>query len=139
MISIATLSLTGGLLAASLFFRAPAFDIATYKFTPLAQEISHEQYPAWSHDGKNIAYSAWVHGVAQIFTRTVGASEAAQLTNAPADCIHAFWSADNSTIYYSSADSLAGPSISLKAVGLPPAAGTIFKVIPASPLLDALE
>jgi Tol biopolymer transport system component len=81
-------------------------DLSRYRFTPLAREETSEGDPQWSPDGKIIAYRVLLRGVGQIFTKVVGAANAAQLTHASEDCARPFWSPDGRTIYYHSAGGL---------------------------------
>jgi Tol biopolymer transport system component/tRNA A-37 threonylcarbamoyl transferase component Bud32 len=77
-----------------------------YKFTPIARDEATENYSAWAPDGKSIAYMANVHGISQVFTKVVGASETAQLTHSVKDCEQPFWSPDGTTVYFTSGDDL---------------------------------
>jgi len=81
-------------------------DISSYKFTPIAREERMEIQPDWSPDGKSIAYGVGIHGIHQIFTKTIGAPDAEQLTKSAESCDWPFWSPDGSTIYYSTARGL---------------------------------
>jgi len=85
---------------------APAVDLSTYQFTPLAPGGIDERESAWSPDGKSIAYCARVHGIYQIFTRGIGSPDAAQLTNASTGAFGPFWSPDGQFIYYSAGHNL---------------------------------
>ena len=89
----------GGVLAALLLPPAET-DLSSYKFTPLSREEATERDPQWSPDGKSIAFTADIHGVLQVFTKGVGAHDAAQLTKSNELCALPFWSPDGSTIYY---------------------------------------
>jgi serine/threonine protein kinase len=97
-ISAASLALGGALML--LLLPPPPADISSYKFTPLAREEGLEDEPQWSPDGKSIAYSVGVHGIRQIFTKTIGTPEAAQLTKSSESAQWPFWSPDGSVIYY---------------------------------------
>src|SRR5262249_54537062 len=77
-------------------------DVSKYKFTSIARDEAQEIEPEWSPDSKSIAYVMPVHGLDQIFTRVVGSGDAAQLTHCTRACTRPFWSADGSTIYYTS-------------------------------------
>ena len=71
-----------------------------YRFTPLATEAGYQSSPAWSPDGKNLAYVAAVDGVLQVFMRAVGSPLRAQVTHAGFDCQDPFWSPDGTRIYF---------------------------------------
>jgi serine/threonine-protein kinase len=53
-----------------------------------------EEWPAWSPDGKRLAYVAEVDGVRQLFLRTVANGKEQQLTRDPNDHIQPAWSPD---------------------------------------------
>jgi eukaryotic-like serine/threonine-protein kinase len=89
----------GGVIAALLLPPAET-DLSSYKFTPLSREEATERDPQWSPDGKSIAYTADIRGVLQVFTKAIGAHDAAQLTKSNEHCNLPFWSPDGSTIYY---------------------------------------
>ena len=102
-----------------------------YRFTPFTAEATGETDPAWSPDGKALAYTAMVSGAAEVFARHLDALVPSQVTSASTDCRYPFWSADGSRIYYWSASALwsvapAGGEprelIRDVAFGLPPAA-----------------
>ena len=89
------------LVLAALIRPAPA-DFSRYELTPMASDALTKGDPAWSPDGKSIAYAAIIGGSGQIFTKTLGAPDAVQLTHAADSCDQPFWSPDRATIYYSS-------------------------------------
>jgi Tol biopolymer transport system component len=53
-----------------------------------------EEWPAWSPDGKRLAYVAEVKGVRQLFLRTVATGKEQQLTRESSDHIQPAWSPD---------------------------------------------
>jgi len=75
----------------------PASD---YGFTPFATDQNEETFPAWSHDGKTLAYVVNVGGTRQIFTKNLDSAVPAQVTSSPTDCSNPFWSPDGTRIYY---------------------------------------
>ena len=72
------------------------------RFMPFANDAGYQGSPAWSPDGKTIAYVAEINGVIQVFTRTLGSSMRTQITNTSFDCHDPFWSPDATRIYYHS-------------------------------------
>ncbi len=81
-------------------------DISKYTFTPIARDEKMEIEPNWSPDGKSIAYIVVIHGIRQVFTKTIGGPDAAQLTKSAKSCAWPFWSPDGSTIYYTTTKGL---------------------------------
>jgi eukaryotic-like serine/threonine-protein kinase len=75
-------------------------DLTQVLFTPLATESGYDVHPALSPKGQTVAYAAEVGGILQIFTRRLSSSESAQVTQAPYDCKHPFWSPDGQRLYY---------------------------------------
>jgi Tol biopolymer transport system component len=100
-------------LAAGQLLTSPNADFSAYGLTPFATEEGYKSSPAWAPNGKDIAYSADVKGVRQIFVRGLASPSAAQITQAAADCDAAFWSPDSSTVYYR----MSGKLWSTKAAG----------------------
>jgi len=88
-----------------LFFasRQPSgADLSAYRFTPLATDSGYQGSPAWSPDGKTLAYVADVSGVTQVFTRSLGSSQPAPITRSRFHCHDPFWSPDGSRIFFGS-------------------------------------
>ncbi|MBI1788740.1 MAG: protein kinase [Acidobacteria bacterium] len=82
----------------------PAGDTPVPKFTPVATDAEAERAPAWSPDGRALAYLREVNGVMQVFTRSLTSNAAAQITQSPVNCSQPFWSPDASRIYYVAAE-----------------------------------
>ena len=98
-------ALAGAAVAALLLNPSePAFD--KYKLTPFVTEAGAEESPAWSPDGRSIAYSAEEGGIRQILMRGIEASASTQLTHSERDSLRPFWSPDGSRVYYSMAGGL---------------------------------
>jgi Tol biopolymer transport system component len=79
---------------------------AEVRFVPIATESADEVQPAWSHDGRTLAYAARVDNVYQIFTRSLDSPVSARITSSAADCMQPFWSPDGAVIYYISGEGL---------------------------------
>jgi Tol biopolymer transport system component len=71
-----------------------------YRFTPVATDGGYQASPAWSPDGKTLAYVAGVNGVLQVFTRAPGSATRDQITRDGFDCRDPFWSPDGTRLYY---------------------------------------
>jgi eukaryotic-like serine/threonine-protein kinase len=71
-------------------------------FSPLVTEGGFQTAPAWSMDGKALAYVSSVDGVLQIFTRSVSSAQPLQITKGGFNATNPFWSPDNARIYYHS-------------------------------------
>jgi serine/threonine-protein kinase len=59
-----------------------------------------EEWPAWSPDGKRLAYSAEMDGYLQIVVREVASGEERQLTRGARDHIQPAWSPDGRALAY---------------------------------------
>lgn len=64
----------------------------------------YESEPAWSPDGKNIAFTEDVSDVRQVFVRNVSAYAAAQITHSARNCGQPFWLPDGTRIFYIGSD-----------------------------------
>jgi Tol biopolymer transport system component len=73
-----------------------------YRFTPIATDAGYQASPAWSPDGKTLAYIAVVDGVLQVFTKAPGSPTRAQVTRRQFDCRDPFWSPDGTRLYFTS-------------------------------------
>jgi Tol biopolymer transport system component len=104
--------------AAGLVISSSPNVAASHKYIPLSTDAGYQGQPAWSPDGKSIAYVADVDGVLQVFTRGVGSALRTQITSARFDCHDPFWSHDSSRLFF---HSLAGGKDSLWSVS--PAGG----------------
>jgi len=74
--------------------------IERYRFTPFATDSGYQSSPAWSPDGKTLAYVAAVDGLLQVFTKAIGSPSRTQVTRAGFDCKEVFWSTDGTRLYY---------------------------------------
>jgi eukaryotic-like serine/threonine-protein kinase len=71
-----------------------------YRFTPFATDAAYEGFPAWSPDGRAIAYVRDVDGILQIFVRSLDSPTAAQITRAARDCREPFWHPRGDRIFF---------------------------------------
>lgn len=86
--------------------RVQGSDLSNYRFTPLARDATRELSPAWSPDGKSIAYTANIHGIDQVFIRLIGSPSSAQVTRDERNAMDPFWSPDGATIYFHSSNGI---------------------------------
>jgi eukaryotic-like serine/threonine-protein kinase len=91
-------------------------DLSKYRFTPITTDTLTERAPAWSPDGKSIAYLASINGTLQVMTRVVGAAQPAQLTHGRQSAVGPFWSPDGSAIYFLSRSDAADRQVWLVSV-----------------------
>ena len=89
-------------LAAGFLFAAllPMSSGGPGRAVPFASEAEIQTMPAWSPDGKRIAYAADVNGVFQIFTKQLNSAASTQITKQDSPCSSPFWSPDGLRIYY---------------------------------------
>ena len=85
---------------AALFLASGKEASPSYRFTPLATDSSCQRDPAWSPDGRNVAYIAVVDGVYQVFSRSLSQPAPVQLTKGEGDCSRPFWARGGDRVYY---------------------------------------
>lgn len=88
--------------ALAIAINPAATTASAHRLVPMVVDAGYQGAPAWSPDGKSIAYIAQVDGTLQVFTRRVGALLAAPLTQSRFDCYDPFWSADGRRVFYHS-------------------------------------
>jgi len=117
------------------FARPPALDLSGYRYTPFATDAEPEVNPAWSPDGKSIAYLKRVGGQYQLMLRALDAPVPVQLTKM-ADGLYddsgtrPIWSPEGNRIFF-----LGGQPTGLWSVGL--AGGEPQKVFPGLSVVAA--
>jgi Tol biopolymer transport system component len=99
---VAALAVVTALLATALVLRPAGVDLGAYKFTSFAADAAPEYGPAWSPDGKMIAFSRFINGVEQIFVRSLDTDTPVQLTRLPVNANGPFWWPDSSRIGFRS-------------------------------------
>jgi Tol biopolymer transport system component/tRNA A-37 threonylcarbamoyl transferase component Bud32 len=80
--------------------RGAGAGLDAYRYTPFATDAGYQASPAWSPDGKTLAYVADADGVLQVFQKSVGSPTRTQVTHARFDCREPFWSPDGTRLYY---------------------------------------
>jgi serine/threonine protein kinase/Tol biopolymer transport system component len=90
--------LLGALAILPLMRSRDSLDLSRYRFTPLAADAEPEVGVVWSPDGKSVAYTKKVAGVAQVFVRALDADVATQVTSVPRGASSLFWFPDNTRI-----------------------------------------
>ncbi len=103
---VAACSLAAGGLLALLWLPSRGTDLSTYHLTPFATEAGEENSPAWSPDGRTLAYEYEVDGTMQIYTRSLDAATGTRVTSSSHSCGQPFWSPDGGSIYYISQSQL---------------------------------
>jgi Tol biopolymer transport system component len=96
------IALAAGLaaLVVASFLSSAAIDLASYRFTPFANDHEPESDAAWSPDGKSIAYLKTVEGIPQLMVRALDSATPIQLSKSREPVSHTFWSPDSTLIYY---------------------------------------
>lgn len=89
-----------GLSVRLLRVRHHSIDLRKYRLTPLATTGVYEGEPAWSPDGKNIAFTEDIGDVRQVLVRNLAAYTSAQITHSTRDCRQPFWSPDGTRLFY---------------------------------------
>jgi Tol biopolymer transport system component len=69
-------------------------DLSGYTFTPFATDAEPETQPAWSPDGRSVAYLSG----SRLFVRTVEDGDATQVNNGNVQAFDLFWFPDNTRI-----------------------------------------
>jgi Tol biopolymer transport system component len=82
---------------------APATLNTLPKLSQLTFAEGVEQYPAWSADGKQLAYSGEVAGIRKVFLKRLESGEEIQLTHGINDDIQPAWSPDGETVVFARA------------------------------------
>jgi Tol biopolymer transport system component len=77
-----------------------ATNTALPKLSQLTFTEGIEQYPAWSTDSKQLAYSGEVAGIRKIFLKRLETGEETQLTRGANDDIQPAWSPDNQRVLF---------------------------------------
>ena len=73
-------------------------------YSPFIAAHGVQAFPAWSPDGRSIAWSGEVDGLLQIFVKRVEEpSRTAQLTRMSDDALEPLWSSDSARIFFKSA------------------------------------
>jgi len=75
-------------------------DLGAYRFTSLSLDPASEREPAWSPDGRALAYTANIDGIPQVMRRELGATTALQLTRGTAPARSPFWAPDGTRVYF---------------------------------------
>ena len=83
--------------------KSPALEIPKVNRPVLAQVTSAtglEEFPAWSPDGKRLAFSGEAHGFKKLFVKDLESGTETQLTSVSADDIQSAWSTDGDSILF---------------------------------------
>jgi TolB protein len=81
-------------------FIAKADGTEPAKFAGDHKKLSHEEYPAWSPDGKHIAYSSTYQGNQEIYIGAIDGGKHVRLTSDPALDAHPAWSPDGKRLAF---------------------------------------
>jgi Tol biopolymer transport system component/predicted Ser/Thr protein kinase len=117
------------------FARPPALDLSGYRYTPFATDAEPEVNPAWSPDGKSIAYLKRVGRQHQLMLRALDAPVAVQLTKMADGLLYdegnrPTWSPEGNRIFF-----IGGRPVTLWSVAV--AGGEPQEVFPGTPVAAA--
>ena len=94
----------GAAIGAVAMIAAGAFrsaDVVTPHYRPFITEATDAEFPAWSPDGRSIAYVAQVDGTLQVLLRSLDAAQPIQLTREPRGVTsRPAWSPDGTKLYF---------------------------------------
>jgi Tol biopolymer transport system component len=76
------------------------YDSQTGDTKRISSETLSHTYPAWSHDGRFLAFAKYVDGNNEIFLLDLNSNQQTQLTNNPANDTMPSWSPDDSQIAF---------------------------------------
>ena len=79
-------------------------DLSKYRFTPFATALPVQVFPAWSHDGKSIAFfGATESGPTQVYVQALDSPTAVAITGADVTAYPFYppiWGADSRSVYF---------------------------------------
>lgn len=79
---------------------ASGVDLTQYQFKPFASDLDFQTSPAWSLDGKHLAYVGEQNGIHQIFVRDFDSPTAARVTSTDFDCTSPFWEPGDQHVFF---------------------------------------
>ena len=88
--------------AVAELLQPPVFDSASWHYSPIASDAGLDTSPAFSPDGRSVAYLVSMNRTNQVFTRNLDSPTPLELTHSPAGAYFPFWSPDGSRIYFTS-------------------------------------
>jgi eukaryotic-like serine/threonine-protein kinase len=86
--------------------RQHRIDLESYRFTPFVTAAQPAYQPAWSPDGRSVAFVMEMDHVKQIFIRPVDSQIHHQLTKMTRNAVNPMWTPDASRLYFISEERL---------------------------------
>ncbi len=106
LLVFAALAFVAGGAAVLLVLGGAGPNLDDYRLTSFATDMEPEGSPAWSPDGRSIAYLKTVGGWAQVFVRTLGVDTPTQVTRLARDASNPMWTPDGARLLFLSSASL---------------------------------
>ncbi len=101
--AVSLMAVLAGWCAAQLLREPRAINLARYRTTPFATALVNQSFPAWSHDGKSLAFFGDKGGDTQLYVQGIDSPTAVQISQGPWEVYTGappLWSPDSQSVYF---------------------------------------